>query len=194
MAACNTLTGVYFRHREHFRSDVLLTFNPPINLKVKVGWLVNKLFNGLRFLQDHPQLLAPADFNAIKELTSTLQAQISLGTIDAPTWEIVQIAKTATRLYAPLGTRMSLGNYVRVLRTFVDAFTAAVQPVSSTNGTVKRTSNEEPELSTETETEGSPEIFKLMSDLKVFYPLVKIALASNINDSEISKQTQQIWP
>jgi hypothetical protein len=89
---------------------------------------------------------------------------------------------------------MSLGNYVRVLRTFVDAFTAAVQPVSSTNGTVKRTSNEEPELSTETETEGSPEILKLMSDLKVFYPLVKIALGSNINTSEISKQTQQIWP
>jgi glycerol-3-phosphate O-acyltransferase/dihydroxyacetone phosphate acyltransferase len=28
----------------------------------------------------------------------------------------------ATRIYAPLGTHMSLGDYVRVTRTFVEAF------------------------------------------------------------------------
>jgi len=141
-----------YMHREHFRSDVLVTFNPPINLKVK----------------DHPNLLAPADFGAIKELTSTLQAQISLGTIDAPSWEIVQIARTATRLYAPFGTQMSLGNYVRVLRTFVDAFTAAVQPIRKTKGDASRTSNEEPEVSTETDTEGPSELRDLMQGLRAY--------------------------
>lgn len=76
------------------------------------------------------------------------------------------MAKTATRLYAPFGTRMSLGNYVRVLRTFVDAFTAAVQPISKTSGAVTK-SNEEPEVSTETETEGSSELRDLMQGLRV---------------------------
>jgi len=54
-----------------------------------------------------------------------MHQQISARTIDSPSWEIVRSAKMATRIYAPLGTRMSLGDYVRVTRTFVEAFKAS---------------------------------------------------------------------
>jgi hypothetical protein len=106
------------------------------------------------------------------------------------------MAKTATRLYAPFGTRMSLGNYVRVLRTFVDSFTAAVQPISKTNAAEAK-SNEEPEVSTETETEGSSELRDLMQGLRV-------SVSSRLFEQErplifffitgVPTQTQQIRP
>lgn len=35
---------------------------------------------------------------------------------------MVRAGKMAARLYAPLGTRMSLGDYVRVVRAFVEGF------------------------------------------------------------------------
>jgi hypothetical protein len=51
-----------------------------------------------------------------------MHQEISSGTIDAPSWEIVRTAKLASRIYVPLGTKMSLGDYVRVTRIFVEAF------------------------------------------------------------------------
>jgi len=71
--------------------------------------------------KDNPELLAPLDFNNIRLLTSRMQQMISSGTIDSPSWELVRIAKLANRMYAPLGTLMTLGNYVRGIRCFVDA-------------------------------------------------------------------------
>lgn len=49
---------------------------------------------------------------------------ISANTFDAPSWEIIIAARMAARLYVPLGTRMSLGDYVRVTKTFSEAFKA----------------------------------------------------------------------
>lgn len=43
-------------------------------------------------------------------------------TIDAPSWDLIRSAKLAARIYAPLGTSMTLGDFVRVTRTFVEAF------------------------------------------------------------------------
>jgi len=51
-----------------------------------------------------------------------MHQEISSRTIDAPSWEIVRTAKLASRIYVPLGTKMSLGDYVRVTRIFVEAF------------------------------------------------------------------------
>lgn len=51
-----------------------------------------------------------------------MQQQISSGTFDSPTFDIIRSAKLATRIYAPLGTNMSLGDYVRVCRAFVEVF------------------------------------------------------------------------
>jgi glycerol-3-phosphate O-acyltransferase/dihydroxyacetone phosphate acyltransferase len=62
------------------------------------------------------------EYNNIRQLTSQLHEKISAGTIDSPSWDLVRTAKLAARIYAPLGTRMSLGDYVRVIRTFLGAF------------------------------------------------------------------------
>ena len=53
-----------------------------------------------------------------------LSDTIRSGTLDAPSWDYVRTAKLTTRLYAPLGTQMSLGEYVRVTQRFLEAFKA----------------------------------------------------------------------
>lgn len=47
---------------------------------------------------------------------------ISSQTIDAPSWDLIRSAKLAARIYVPLGTSMTLGDFVRVTRTFVEGF------------------------------------------------------------------------
>ncbi|KAF8210471.1 hypothetical protein K438DRAFT_1916849 [Mycena galopus ATCC 62051] len=101
--------SVTYMHRQHFRSDVLVTFHPPMTFTPKT----------------HPELLAPIDYDNIRSLTAQMYEQISSGTIDSPSWDLVRVAKLAARIYAPLGTRMTLGDHVRVVRTFLEAFKAA---------------------------------------------------------------------
>lgn len=64
----------------------------------------------------------------------------------------------ATRIYAPFGTRMSLGDYVRVTRTFVEAFKA-----SSDTQKVKRSAEDQ----TVDFTKEDAEFNQLRRDLKV---------------------------
>ncbi|KAF7321740.1 PlsC domain-containing protein [Mycena kentingensis (nom. inval.)] len=101
--------SVTYMHRQHFRSDVLVTFHPPISFTPKT----------------HPELLAPVDFNNIRSLTAQIYEQISSGTLDSPSWDLVRTSKIAASMYAPLGTFMTLGDYVRVVRTFLEAFKTA---------------------------------------------------------------------
>jgi glycerol-3-phosphate O-acyltransferase / dihydroxyacetone phosphate acyltransferase len=54
-----------------------------------------------------------------------MQHQIAQGTLSAPSWRLIRNAKLAAHIYAPLGTEMSLGDYVRVVRMFLEAFKAA---------------------------------------------------------------------
>ncbi|EEB97304.1 hypothetical protein MPER_03411, partial [Moniliophthora perniciosa FA553] len=96
-------------HRQHFRSDVLVTFHEPMVFTPK----------------DNPELLAPVDFNITRSITAQMHQQISHGTLDSPSWDLIRTSKLAARIYAPLGTRMSLGDHVRVVRTFLDAFKTA---------------------------------------------------------------------
>jgi hypothetical protein len=73
--------------------------------------------------QECPSLLAPqVDFRSIKALTSFMADQISAGTLDAPSWDVISTAKVAAGIYAPLGTNMSLGDHVRVVKAFVEGF------------------------------------------------------------------------
>ena len=81
--------------------------------------------HGLNRSQTHSELLAPANFTHVRELTARLHKQISSGTLDAPSWRLHRNAKLAARIYAPLGTEMSLGDYVRIVRTFLEAFKLA---------------------------------------------------------------------
>ncbi|KAH9847959.1 hypothetical protein C2E23DRAFT_740771 [Lenzites betulinus] len=109
----NVLTcSVTYMHRQHFRSDVLVTFHAPMKFTPK----------------NNPELLAPIDFGEIRILTAKMHQQISSGTLDAPSWRLIRNAKLAARMYAPLGTTMSLGDYVRVVRTFLEAFKVAEHP------------------------------------------------------------------
>ncbi|KAG7098823.1 hypothetical protein E1B28_000727 [Marasmius oreades] len=98
--------SITYMHRQHFRSDVLVTFHEPMVFTPK----------------DNPELLKPVDYNVIRDLTAQMHQQISHGTLDSPSWGLVRTSKLAARIYAPLGTRMSLGDHVRVVRTFLDAF------------------------------------------------------------------------
>jgi len=99
-----------FRHRQSFRSDVLVSFNPPLKLTVREN----------ANLISTPD--APADFAHIRSLTSFMHAQLSSNTIDAPSWDLVRAAKTAARIYVPFGTEMGLGDWVRVVARFVVGF------------------------------------------------------------------------
>ncbi|KAJ7163580.1 hypothetical protein C8R43DRAFT_1062622 [Mycena crocata] len=101
--------SVTYMHRQHFRSDVLVTFHPPMTFSPKT----------------HPELVAPIDYNNIRTLTAQMHHQISSGTIDSPSWDLVRVGKLAARIYAPLGTRMTLGDHVRMVRAFLEAFKAA---------------------------------------------------------------------
>ncbi|KAF8482852.1 hypothetical protein DFH94DRAFT_383235 [Russula ochroleuca] len=104
--------SITYMHRQHFRSDVLVSFHPPLNFRPK----------------DNPELLEPVDFDNIRHVTAQMHRQIATGTFDAPSWNLIRAAKMATSIYAPLGTTMSLGDYVRVTRTFLDLFKTANLP------------------------------------------------------------------
>ncbi|KAJ7924990.1 hypothetical protein B0H13DRAFT_2229900 [Mycena leptocephala] len=108
---CLLNCSVTYMHRQHFRSDVLVTFHPPLTFSPKT----------------HPELLTPVDYMNIRSLTAQIYNQISSGTFDSPSWDLVRVGKLAARIYAPLGTRMTLGDHVRVVRTFLEAFKAAAE-------------------------------------------------------------------
>lgn len=105
------------------------------------------------FAQDNPELFAPANFTSIRDVTARMHQLISSQTIDAPSWGVVRSAKLATRIYVPLGTSMSLGDFVRVMRTFVEAF-----KLSEAKGETSDQQEKEDE-----------DINRLRDDLKVAY-------------------------
>lgn len=81
--------------------------------------------------QDNPELLYPVDFTNIRALTSKIHDKISSGTFDSPSWDLIRTAKLAARMYAPLGTMMTLGDHVRLIRIFIEAFKSLQEPPSS---------------------------------------------------------------
>ncbi|KAG6920274.1 hypothetical protein DXG01_005043 [Tephrocybe rancida] len=126
------------RHRQHFRSDVLVTFHEPLVFRVK----------------DHPELIAPIDYDHIRQLTAKMHDIISSGTINSPTWDLIRTAKLAARIYAPLGTRMSLGDHVRAIRSFLDALRPA--------------DGHEPGTTSDGDDEDIQELTRLRDDLKAY--------------------------
>lgn len=99
-------------HRESFRSDVLVSFHPPIKISTK---------NHKDFFVP-PSAPQSGEPDGIKQLTAILQEEIRQGTIDAPNFGIIRAASTARRIYAPFGTGMTLGDHVQVTSKFVDCF------------------------------------------------------------------------
>lgn len=131
--------SITYLHREAFRSDVLVCYNPPIELTIKEHY---PLFSAPK--PDPPtngSLTLPAQTNSanasngssdvipqqpvldgVKQLTQLMYEQIRQSTIDSPDFATVRIANTARRLYAPLGTQMTLGDHVHITQRFVDVF------------------------------------------------------------------------
>ncbi len=105
--------------------------------------------------QDNPELLEPVDYTHIRSVTSDIHRQISSGTFDSPSWNLIRTSKLAARIYAPLGTHMSLGDHVRVARTFLEAFKSA------DSGTTEGVADQE---------QVSEELLPLLNDLKVRGP------------------------
>lgn len=107
----------------------------------------------------HPELLAPIEYDHIREVTSQMHDQISSGTIDAPSWGLVRTAKLTARMYAPLGTRMRLGDYIRVTRAFLEVFKS---------------------LDDSAQSEAAKEQKKLLQDLNVSLPYVFVCHAKSL--------------
>ncbi|CAA7261660.1 unnamed protein product [Cyclocybe aegerita] len=98
--------SITYMHRQHFRSDVLVTFQSPLMFTPK----------------NNPELLSPVEFTNVRELTAQLHEKIASGTYDSPSWDLIRCAKLAARMYAPLGTMMTLGDHVRISLSFLEVF------------------------------------------------------------------------
>lgn len=110
----NLLTvSIVYTHREKFRSNVLVKFNSPIVLTPKHQSLLKTETEGGKKI---------SSVEAIRELTSAMEETVRSSTLDAPNWRTLRIAHTARNLYAGhLGTQISLGEYVRLTKSFINA-------------------------------------------------------------------------
>ncbi|CAG8436162.1 9489_t:CDS:2 [Diversispora eburnea] len=120
----NLLTvSIVYTHREKFRSNVLVKFNSPIVLTPKHQSLLKiETENGKRISSEQ----------AIRELTSAMEELVRSNTLDAPNWQTLRIAHTARKLYSGhLGTRISLAEYVRLTKDFINALDKAKVKIES---------------------------------------------------------------
>lgn len=97
------------------------------------------------------------NYESIRLVTTQMHRQIATGTFDAPSWGLIRAAKMATPIYAPLGTAMSLGDYVRVTRAFLEVFKAGRLPSALTSSASSAIGVEEKD----------DDIVKLKEDLEV---------------------------
>lgn len=87
-----------------------MTFHPPIKVSAS----------------SHPGLIRKdaVGEEAVRMLTTSMGEEIRRGTLDAPSWKYIRIAHTARRLYAPLGTKIGLGDYVRFVSSSFPSLTS----------------------------------------------------------------------
>ncbi|KAF9112783.1 hypothetical protein BGX27_002828 [Mortierella sp. AM989] len=111
--------SINYLHREKFRSDVLVTFHAPIVLTPQQD---KKLYSENK--EERTE--------AIRKLTDLLESTVRSTLLEAQDWDTVRIGHTARKLYGGnLGTRISLGQYVRLTRKFVAAFSQHKQEAAA---------------------------------------------------------------
>ena len=89
-----------FTHREKFRSDLCMRYRKPIYVDA-----------GL--IAAHTNASGEFDsYSAAKSITDNLNEEMQRNTINAPEWETTRLAITAARLHQPLGTEMTLDQYL----------------------------------------------------------------------------------
>jgi glycerol-3-phosphate O-acyltransferase/dihydroxyacetone phosphate acyltransferase len=119
-------------------------------------------------------LLSPVDYTHIRSLTSRMHEDISTGTLDSPSWEILRSAKLAARIYAPLGTRMSLGDFVRLVKTYIDAFKTTQEAVDEADKDHEEERNK---------------AFQLCHDLKVRHTLLHFLIVIEVIPKGLPRST-----
>lgn len=139
--------SINYLHREKFRSDVLVTFHAPIVLTP----------------QQDPKLFSTNKderTEAIRKLTELLESTVRSNLLDAQDWQTVRLGHVARKLYGgDLGTRISLGQYVRLTRKFVAAFSHNQSSQRHEQETISSLERRQ------TGTQHSPVVTKIIDDL-----------------------------
>ncbi|KAF9970366.1 hypothetical protein BGZ73_006932 [Actinomortierella ambigua] len=113
--------SINYLHREKFRSDVLVTYHSPIVLTPHQD---SELISTDKQVRQE----------AITKLTTLLENIVRSNLLDAQDWRTVRIGHIARKIYAgQLGTRISLGQYVRLTAKFVTAFGAHADATAENN-------------------------------------------------------------
>jgi len=100
--------GLTYTHREKFRSDLCMRYENPIKVDASM-------------IAEHAGKDGEVDtFACAKAITKDLNARLDGVTINAPTWEVMRLAITATRLHHPIGTDLTLGQYLTLVRAWVE--------------------------------------------------------------------------
>jgi glycerol-3-phosphate O-acyltransferase / dihydroxyacetone phosphate acyltransferase len=97
--------GITYTHREKFRSDVGVTYETAAVLTAR----------------QYPELTASegGERSAAQSLMQSVAETLRRNVISASDWQLVRAANVARRLHAPLGTRISLHQHVRLTQMFV---------------------------------------------------------------------------
>ena len=99
--------GLIYTHREKFRSDLCMRYMPPIKVDANL-------------IRKHTTSDGKVDtFTLAKQITVEISHALDKSTINAPTWDVLNLAITAARLHSPVGTDLSLGQYLTLLRGWV---------------------------------------------------------------------------
>ncbi|CAM9682232.1 unnamed protein product, partial [Phaeothamnion confervicola] len=122
--------GITYLHREKFRSDVGVAFNEPIRLRAA----------------DYPELTGGkgGEGAAAKQIMARVARDLRRSSITAPTWEVARAAHAARRLYAPLGTRISLHQHIVLTQRFVAVF--ATMASEAADEARRKRSDSDPDL------------------------------------------------
>ena len=92
-----------YLHREKFRSGLVVEYAPPVVLTP-----------GSEFMSLDKR-------DAINEISNQLQELMSLTAFNAEDWNTMRIAHTARNIFAPLGTRVTLAEHVRLTKYWCNA-------------------------------------------------------------------------
>jgi glycerol-3-phosphate O-acyltransferase/dihydroxyacetone phosphate acyltransferase len=115
--------GITYTHREKFRSSVLLDYCKPII--VDKSWLPDDSVTNQEEREKHFRERA-------YKLTELINDALKNATVHSPDFETSRLAMTATRVLLPLGTQLSLNEYFKLLRLWVNVLQNKEDPKITT--------------------------------------------------------------
>ena len=108
--------GINYLHREKFRSDLHVRFNTPIVLTV------DQVMKAEETDANTSSPGVQVNYSLASRVTDQLKQRLEDVMLTAPDFQTLRLAKLACSLYAPLGTRLTLGQYVRLTQLFARDF------------------------------------------------------------------------